>query len=139
MRRREDRLGELLARAGLVSDAEVKEILDAQRVPLPFASLCYVLAYADEETLARELARQHDLPALVLDRSIIPLDLFRGATPELAMRHHVLPLHEDARHLFVAAEDPRALGEVLRELEFVRGKTVVPHLALKVTLARTLR
>ena len=118
MRRREDRLGELLARAGLVSSGELKELLDAQQVPLPLASLCYVLGVAEEEILARELARQNDLPAVVLDRSIIPLDLFRSVTPDLIVRHHVLPLYEDARHLFVAAEDPRAIGDGLRELEF---------------------
>lgn len=139
MRRREDRLGEHLARAGLLSGAELGELLDAQRVPLPLASLCYVLGIAEEEPLARELARQTGMPAVVLDRSIISLELFRSLTPDLATRHHVLPLAEDARHLLVAAEDPRALTEVFRELEFVRGKTIIPHVALKVTLARTLR
>jgi len=138
MRGREDPLGALLASAGALSEHEVTDLLELQRVPLPLASFCYVLDLADEETLATALAQQLGVAAVVLDRSVISLDVLEGAAPELALDHQILPLAEDRQRLLVACERPAAVSDVLRELEFIKGKPVVPHVALKVTLERTL-
>jgi CheY-like chemotaxis protein len=139
MRGREDPLGALLASAGALSEHEVTDLLELQRVPLPLASFCYVLDLADEETLATALAKQLGVAAVVLDRSVISLDVLDGAAPELALDHQILPLAEDRQRLLVACERPAAVADVLRELEFIKGKEVVPHVALKVTLERTFR
>lgn len=139
MRGREDPLGALLTSAGALSEQEVTSLLELQRGPLPLASLCYVLGLADEETLVRALAQQLDVPAAVLDRSVISLDVLDGAAPELALDNQILPLAEDRQRLLVACERPAAVRDVLRELEFIKGKPVVAHVALKVTLERTFR
>jgi DNA-binding response OmpR family regulator len=136
---REDPLGALLRGSGALTENEVADLLELQRVPLPLASLCYVLNLADEEILARALAQQLGVPAVVLDRSVIALDVFDGAAPELAVDNQILPLAEDRHRLLVACERPAAVTDVLRELEFIKGKSVVPHVALKVTLERTFR
>ncbi len=139
MRGREDPLGALLTSAGALSEQEVTDLLELQRARLPLASLCYVLGLADEETLVRALAQQLDVPAAVLDRSVISLDVLDGAAPELALDNQILPLAEDRQRLLVACERPDAVRDVLRELEFIKGKQVVAHVALKVTLERTFR
>jgi len=139
MRGREDPLGALLASAGALSEHEVTDLLELQRVPLPLASFCYVLDLADEETLVTALAQQLGVAAVVLDRSVLSLDVLEGAAPELALDHQILPLAEDRQRLLVACERPAAVADVLRELEFIKGKPVVPHVALKVTLERTFR
>ena len=139
MRSRVDPLGELLLRSGAISEEECADILSEQRRPLPFASMCYALGLADEETLARALSKQCGLPGVVLDRSVIELDVLEGVPQDIAQRHRVLPLFEDERRLFVAVENPEAVVDVLRELELVRGKVALPHIALRITLARTLR
>ena len=136
---RADLLGELLAREGLVQASELEELLEVQRRPMPLASLCYVLDIADEERLAQLLSRQRGVPAVVLDRSIIHLEVLSGPAAEIALEQRALPLAEDRHHVLVAVDDPDAAQDLLREIEFVRGKKVVPHLALSVTLARTLR
>lgn len=135
----EDLRGEDLVRAGLISADELAELEDGQRAALPLASLAYAYGLADEESLARIVSRQLGVPAAVLDRSIIALDLFDGVAAELAILHRVLPVAEDRRHLFVCAEDPLAAADVLREIEFIRGKTVVPHVALALPLRRAMR
>jgi DNA-binding response OmpR family regulator len=135
----EDRSGDLFIRAGLLSADELADIEDAQRTPMDLASLAYAFGLADEESLARVVSAQRGIPAAVLDRSIIALELFDGVAAELALLHRVLPVAEDRRHLFVCAEDPEAVGEVLREIEFIRGKTVVPHIALALPLRRAMR
>lgn len=128
--------GELLVRAGLISRDELSELEDGQRTPMALASLAYAFGLADEESLARVLSGHCGMPVAVLDKSIIALELFDGVAAELALQHRVLPVAEDRRHLFVCMEDPDAVGEVLREIEFIRGKTVVPHLALSLPLRR---
>jgi len=135
----DDLRGDLLVRAGLVTPDELAEIEDAQRAPMPLASLAYAYGLADEESLARVVSRHLGTPAAVLDRSIIALELFDGVAAELAILHRVLPVAEDRRHLFVCAEDPGAVSDVLREIEFIRGKTVVPHVALALPLRRAMR
>jgi CheY-like chemotaxis protein len=139
MRRRGDPVGKLLLRSGAIDQRTLDDTLHQQRHTLPFASMCYVLGHADEETLARTLSRQSGVPAIVLDRSIIHLDVLAGIPWDLAIRHNLLPVLEDDRRIFIAAERPQSVGDLLRELQFVSGKTVVPHIALHVTLARTLR
>jgi len=139
MRTRVDPLGKLLLRTGAITEEDLADALDQQRHTLPIASLCYVLGHSDEETLTRTLSKQCGVPGVVLDRCVIQLDVLEGVPRELAMKHHVLPVLEDERRIFVAAENPRTAIDLLREFQFVRGKTVVPHIALHVTLARTLR
>ncbi|HWM88375.1 MAG TPA: response regulator [Kofleriaceae bacterium] len=139
MRGREDPLGALLEDAGALSEQELSDVLRLQRVRLPLASLCYAYGLADEETLVRALARQLGVAGVVLDRSVISVDVLDGAAPELALENNVLPLAEDRHRLLVACERPDAVRDVLREMQFIKGKPVVPHVALKLTLERTLR
>ncbi|WP_428267437.1 response regulator [Haliangium sp.] len=139
MRPRRDPIGDLLVHTGALTEAGLAEVLDHQRRALPLASLCYVLGYAGEERLVRVLSGQLGVPGLVLDQSVIRTELLQYASRELIMRHRILPVYEDAGRLFVAVEDPVGVDDVLRELQFVSGKTIVPHVALHVTLARTAR
>ena len=139
MRSRGDPIGKLLLRTGALTQEGLADVLDQQRHTLPLASLCYALGYAEEETLARALSKQCGVPGVVLDRGVIKLDVLEGVQRGVAVYHNMLPIFEDDRRIFVAAEDPAKVREVLRELEFVRGKTLVPHIALHLTLARTIR
>jgi CheY-like chemotaxis protein len=136
---REEPLGAILSAVGALSRLELAELVEMQRSSMPLGSLCYVLGLVDEETVARALASQLGVAAVVLDRSVIALEVLDGAAPELALENRILPLAEDRSRLLVACERPAAVADVLRELEFIKGKRVVPHVALKVTLERTLR
>jgi two-component system alkaline phosphatase synthesis response regulator PhoP len=127
----------MLLESGVVDAEALHDVLELQRRSLPLASLCYLMGHADEEELARVLSRQHGVPAVVLDRCIIPLEILAYVPRELAYRYNVLPLLEDDRHLFVAARDPHRVADVLRGLS--GPKALVPHVALEVTLARTIR
>lgn len=139
MRARVDPLGKLLVRAGALSEEALGDVLDAQRHTMPLASLAYLLGHVDEETLARALSKQRGVPGIVVDRCVIHLPVLEGVPRELAIRNNVLPVYEDERRIFVAAERPEGVVDILRELQFVRGKTVVPHIALHVVLARAIR
>jgi len=133
-----DPLGKMLVQAGVLDETRLSDVLAQQRHSLPVASLCYVLGHADEEALARVLSKQRGVPGLVLERSIIRLDVIADVPYELALRAGVLPVREDEGRVFVATEDPHK-AEPLNEIQFLKGKVVVPHIALRVSVARAIR
>jgi len=132
-------VGKILVRSGALAEEAIADALNVQRGGLPLASVCYVLGMADEETLVRAVSRQHGVPGVVLDRCVIRLDVLDHVPRDVAVRHRLLPVLEDDRRVFVAAENPAVVAEVLREFQFVSGKTVVAHVALAVTLQRAIR
>jgi CheY-like chemotaxis protein len=134
-----DSLGQLLRRMGALSEEALEDALEHQRQPLPLASICYVLGYADEEILARVLSRQQGAPAVVLDRSIIELSILRGVPRHLALHNRILPVKKEGGKLFVACSSIEGATGALKELQMMRPETVVPHVALLVTLERALR
>lgn len=139
MRRRVDPLGKMLLRGGVIDEAGLADALDSQRQTLPLASLCYVLGHSDEESLVRVLSRQHGVPGIVLDRCVIHLAVLEHLPHDVARAHNLLPVLEDDGRIFVAAENPAVVTDVLREFQFMSGKAVVAHVALKITLARMVR
>jgi CheY-like chemotaxis protein len=134
-----DPLGTVLLRTGALTEEALGDALDQQRRTMPLESLCYILGHLDEETLARGLSRHFGMPAVVLDQSVVPLEVLAAISRETALRHNVLPVHEDDHRIFVAVEDPGAVAEVLRQIRFISGKTPVVHVALHITLARSVR
>lgn len=131
-------LGRLLLRSGALSEEMLADVLDQQRHTLPFASLCYVLGHVDEEPLCRALSKQCGVPGIVLSRSVIHLCTLASVPRDMVFKHAILPVYEDDARLFVAVEGVGDPG-VLRELGWVSGKTVVPHVALHIALARAIR
>src|SRR5215831_7053669 len=138
MKKHLDPLGKMLLRAGVLDEEQLADVLDQQRHPLALASLCWVLGQADELSLARVLSKQRGVPAIVLERSIIRLDAIADIPAELALRAHLLPVREDEQRVFVAVEDPHET-DALTEIQLRKGKAVVPHIALQISLARAIR
>ena len=134
-----DPLGKLLLATGALSEAVLDEVLDEQRRAMPMGSMCYILGILDEETLARALCRQFGMPSVVLERSVVPLHVLSAVPRDVAREHTILPLYEDEQRIFIAVENPRAVSDTVREIRFVRGKVPVLHIALHVTLIRTIR
>lgn len=138
MRKRVDPIGRLLVRAGVLDEEALADVLDHQRHTLPFASLCYVLGLVEEEPLVRAVSKQRGVPGLVLSRSVVNLSVLQGVPRDVLIRHGIMPVVEDASRVFVAVEDPTNTS-ILREIGFLKGKAVVPHVALRIAIARAIR
>ncbi len=138
MKKRVDPIGRLLLRAGVLDDDALSDVLDQQRHTLPLASLCYVLGLADEEKLVRLLSRQRGVPGVVLSRAVINLTVLDQVPREMALKHAMLPMLQDASRVFVAVEDPSDTSP-LREIGFLTGKAVIPHVGLQISIARAIR
>ena len=138
MKKRVDPVGRLLLRAGVLDEETLADVLDQQRHTLPFASLAYVLGHVEEEPLTRALSKHWGVPGIVLSRCIINLRILHDVPGEIALKYGLMPVLEDASRVFVAVKDPTDT-DVLRELGFIKGKAVVPHVGLSITIARTIR
>jgi DNA-binding response OmpR family regulator len=133
-----DPVGGLLVAEGCLSEEQLADVLEQQRLGLPFASLCHLLGYADEATLVRVLSRQMGLPGVVLSQCIIALQNLHDIPVSIARKYVMLPLYEDKLHVFVAISDMADPG-VVHELAIIKGKSVIPHVAVHGCLLRALR
>lgn len=138
MKKRVDPLGGLLVAAGGLTEDQRADVLEQQRLGLPFASLCHLLGYTDEATLVRALSRQMGIPGVVLGQCIIALQNLRDVPVAIARKYVMLPLFEDKHMVFVAISDLADPG-VVHELAIIKGKSVVPHVAVHSCLLRAIR
>jgi CheY-like chemotaxis protein len=138
MKKKLDPLGSVLLKQGVLDRDQLTDVLDLQAQPLPFASVCHVLGHATEEQLVKALSGQHGAPGVVLGQSIINLACLEGIPRETAYERMILPVYEDDAHLFLAVHE---LGtkELFNEIAFAKGKNVLPHVALHITLTRAIR
>src|SRR5512139_4331603 len=132
-------IGQILIQQGVIDAAGLSDALARQSGRHPVASELYMLGYASERELATALSSQTGWPAIVLDESVIRLDVLEHVTIEWARIFSALVVHEDERTLVVAAARPEDAIVPARELGTGRGKYVELRIALDVTLARTIR
>jgi type IV pilus assembly protein PilB len=128
--RTSERLGELLVREGLLTDAQLAKALQEQaNTPGQRIGLTVVkLGLVAETEVVRMLARQHRMPAVDLSRFELDTRLLKLIPAELATKHTVLPLKRDGRQLTVAIADPTSIG-VVEDLKFITRYDIVPVLA----------
>jgi hypothetical protein len=80
-------LGKLLLERGVLPDSRaLDDVLARQSVRIPIASLCYVLGYAPERPLIAALAATRGQRGIVLDESVIHLDVLGSLARETAAR-----------------------------------------------------
>ncbi|MBE7448472.1 MAG: response regulator [Kofleriaceae bacterium] len=133
-------LGRLLLDLGVIPDeAALADVLARQSERMPLASICYVLGYAAERDLAAALGLASGRPAVVLDECVIDTSLVDGVAPELLLRLQLLPVYADGGGVHVAASRPDEVADHAAALFGRRGRAVVVHVALAITVARTVR
>ena len=132
-------LGQILVLQGVIDANALSDALAHQAGRHPVASELYVLGYASERQLCTALSAQTGWPGIVLDESVIRLDVLEHVSFEWARIFSALVVYEDAQTLVIAAARPEDAIVPARELAASRGKTVELRIALDITLARTIR
>jgi CheY-like chemotaxis protein len=132
-------LGQILVQQGVIDASALSDALAHQSGRHPVASELYVLGYATERQLCMALASQTGWPGIVLDESVIRLDVLEHVSLEWARLFSALVVYEDAHMLVIAAARPEDAVVPARELAASRGKSVELRIALDITLARTIR
>jgi CheY-like chemotaxis protein len=132
-------LGQILVLQGVIDASALSDALAHQSGRHPVASELYILGYASERQLCMALSAQTGWPGIVLDESVIRLDVLEYVSLEWARLFSALVVHEDAQTLVIAAARPEDAIAPARELGTARGKNVELRIALDITLARTIR
>jgi type II secretory ATPase GspE/PulE/Tfp pilus assembly ATPase PilB-like protein len=110
------KLGELLIKAGAITDAQLTRALEEQpELALPLGETLIKLGYVTEEQMRQALCLQMNVPYLDLTRLQIEPSLARLINRTYAVRNVVVPVSQVGQTLTVAMNDPSDL-EAAEEL-----------------------
>ena len=129
------RLGELLIKKNLLTQAQLEEALQAQVIfGGTLGTILIEMGLISENVLAEILANLINIPCLKPDQlENIPEHVINIISPELAEKHNVVPVAVSGKKLTLAMESPHDLKSI-DEISFRTGYIVQPILALEVRL-----
>jgi len=129
------KLGELLIKKNLLTQAQLEEALQAQVIfGGTLGTILIEMGLISENVLAEILAKLINIPCLKPDQLVnIPEHVIKIISPELAEKHKVVPVAVNGKKLTLAMESPHDLKSI-DEISFRTGYIVQPILALEVRL-----
>jgi len=133
------KLGEILLRQKLMSEAELEHLLTMQqRFPgTRLASVASREGVITDLQLLRALSEQHGVPGIDLSQVVIPLSNLNLLPAEVSKQHYILPILVKDESIYMAMADPSD-RRVITEIEFASGKRVLPYVALHDALAKVI-
>jgi len=127
-------LGAILREADLISDAQLRDALSAQKTfGERLASILVRQCTLTEKFAVTYLGRQLGVPGVDLSRQEIDLDLLNVVPLELCERHLVFPIKLQGARLQLAMADPND-QKLVSEIEFKTGVRLSPMIALDASL-----
>jgi len=129
------RLGELLIKKNLLTQAQLEEALQAQVIfGGTLGTILIEMGLITENVLAEILANLLNIPCLKPNQlENIPEHVINIISPELAEKHKVVPVSVNGKKLTLAMESPHDLKSI-DEISFRTGYIIQPILALEVRL-----
>ncbi len=129
------RLGELLIKKNLLTQAQLEEALQAQVIfGGKLGTVLIEMGLIAEDKLAEIMAQLLSIPCAKPGQlQHIPEDVIKIINPELAEKHKVVPVAVSGKKLTLAMADPHNLKSV-DEISFRTGYIIRPILALEVRL-----
>ncbi|MEJ2197517.1 MAG: hypothetical protein P8X54_02995 [Desulfuromonadales bacterium] len=129
------RLGELLIKKNLLTQAQLEEALQAQVIfGGTLGTILIEMGLITENVLAEILTNLLNLPCLKPNQlENIPEHVINIISPELAEKHKVVPVSVNGKKLTLAMESPHDLKSI-DEISFRTGYIIQPILALEVRL-----
>jgi type IV pilus assembly protein PilB len=130
------RIGELLIRDGIITREQLDRALtDSKSGGTRIGYSLVKLGFVSEHDLALALARQHQVPAVDLDRARLDPKLLKLIPADVALRHLVIPLRRVGRTLTVAMSDPSDISAI-DDLKFITRFEIEPVIAGEFTLRK---
>ena len=133
------RLGDMLVKSNLITQAQLDEALQAQRkTGGKIGSVVTRLGFCSEQDIIGFLGLQFGVPSTDLDQypSIEP-SIIALIPSELANRHKVLPLKKEGNSLTVAIADPTDIF-AMDDIRFQTGYNVDLVITSEMSLARSI-
>lgn len=133
------RLGELLVREKLISPQQLQAALDEQKkvTGLRLGASLAKLGTLDENKLQAFLAQQYRLPSIDLEKLSPEAEVIKLLSPEVALKHHIVPVQRTGAVITIATSDPSNLFAV-DDVKFLTGLAVEMVVATDSQLARAI-
>jgi len=129
-----DRLGDILVREGLITQDQLKKaLLEQKSSGMRLGYTLVKLGYIEETEVTKMLARQYRMPAVDLSRFEVEPRILKLLTPDIAIKHTVLPLKREGRTLTIAIADPNNVAAI-EDVKFITRCDVFPVIAGEYTL-----
>jgi hypothetical protein len=122
------KLGEMLIEAGVLDEARLRSALaDQRRWGRSLGKTLVEMKLIGEDELVRVLGKQLGLPAVDLDKFLIPDSVTSLIPDELARQHQIVAFNAQMKFLDVAMVDPTNLG-IIDELRIRTQMNIRPYL-----------
>lgn len=122
MFRKEEQLGEILIKRGLINAEQLKDALDEQRRTKEFlGSILLKKKHIEEKNLLEALSYQFDVPVISIKYKYIDWNFVKGFSPSLILDHKCLPIYRDDWSLTVAITNPLDVWALNKAEEEARG------------------
>lgn len=118
------RLGEILREAGLLTDLQLAQLLEAQgETNLKLGQVIVKEGLATEADIASALSTQLGIPTIELQVAEVEPAALEAVPEHLVRRHLIMPLSVDRNHLVVAMADPLDF-QAVNDVQFASGHRV---------------
>ncbi len=124
------RLGELLLRDRMITNAQLEEALESQAgCGIRLGSVLIEMGYVEENALGRALSAKLGVPFVSRSElSSIPGDVIRDFSRSMAVKYNVMPFKLERNRLGLAMSDPNDF-RALEDIAFMTGRVVQPYIA----------
>ncbi len=132
-------IGDILKERGLVTQEELKEGLENQKVSgLPLGQILVNLGYITEEDLLRVMGIQAKMETVDLERLPIPKDVLDKIPGSIARLYHVVPIAFEQNSLTVATSEPLNFS-IVDDLRFMLNCNIKGKVAMPTSIAKVIK
>ncbi|MFN3477182.1 MAG: GspE/PulE family protein, partial [Candidatus Methylomirabilales bacterium] len=132
------RLGEMLVKAGLITQDQLSKALAQQEVSGGRIGANLVkLGFITEDEITSFLSRQYGVPSINLSHFEIDPQVIKLIPPEIAQKHLVIPINRTGSVLTVAMADPSNIFAI-DDIKFMTGYKVEPVVAAESAIKSTI-
>ena len=133
-----DRLGEMLVKALLITDQQLKTALDTQRdLGGKLSTILVKLRFINEDKLVSFLSKELNLPALSIKEMAVSPKVSALMDVEIIEKHMILPISRTEDTLLVATADPLDY-EALDEVHFLTNLKVKVSVASRTNIQKAI-
>jgi type IV pilus assembly protein PilB len=132
------RLGDLLLRANLITEAQLEQAIAQQKLEgSRLGVILTKLGWVTEEDVGRCLGAQYGIPYIDLDSQMISPEVIRLIPPTIVLKHLVIPVARVGTTLTMAMADPTNVFAV-DDIKFMTSLKVEPIVATESAIRRAI-
>src|SRR2546428_7392632 len=125
------RLGELLTKASLITQDQLKEALRSQKdAGGKLGETLIKLGFVSDEDITEVLSEQFGVPSINLDHFEIDASVIKLLPAEVARKYNILPVNKTGATITIAMADPTNVF-AMDDIKFMTGYNVEPVVAFE--------